>query len=52
MIKLELEPNAITFIINTLGDLPTKTGAWELVKIIDAQASSQMPNIQPQKPPQ
>jgi hypothetical protein len=29
--KLELDVNAVNFILQTLGELPTKTGAWELV---------------------
>jgi hypothetical protein len=43
MIKLELEINAVNFILQTLGELPTKTGAWELLKIIKDQADPQVP---------
>jgi len=43
MIKLELEINAVNFILQTLGELPTKTGAWELVKIIKEQSEVQVP---------
>ena len=43
MIKLDLEINAVNFILQTLGELPTKTGAWDLVKIIKDQADSQVP---------
>ena len=43
MIKLELEINAVNFILQTLGELPTKTGAWELLKIIKKQAEPQVP---------
>jgi hypothetical protein len=43
MIKLELEINAVNFILQTLGELPTKTGAWELLKIIKDQAEPQVP---------
>lgn len=35
--KLELDENAINFIMQVLGDLPTKTGAWEIVKVIREQ---------------
>ena len=28
MIKLELDINSVNFILQTLGELPTKTGAW------------------------
>lgn len=43
MIKLELDVNAVNFILQLLGDLPTKTGAWELVKLIKDQAEPQVP---------
>jgi len=43
MIKLELDINAVNFILQTLGELPTKTGAWELVKQIKDQADPQVP---------
>jgi hypothetical protein len=43
MIKLELEINAVNFILQTLGELPTKTGAWELLKVIKDQADQQVP---------
>jgi hypothetical protein len=43
MIKLELDINAVNFILQTLGELPTKTGAWELVKQIKEQAEPQVP---------
>ena len=43
MIKLELDLPAINFILSTLGELPTKTGAWELVKVIKEQAEPQVP---------
>lgn len=43
MIKLNLEINAVNFILQTLGELPTKTGAWDLVKIIKDQADPQVP---------
>jgi hypothetical protein len=47
MIKLELEINAVNFILQTLGELPTKTGAWELLKIIKEQADPQVPKDEP-----
>ena len=43
MIKLELDINSINFILQTLGELPTKTGAWELLKVIKEQAEPQVP---------
>ena len=42
MIKLELDVNAVNFILQTLGELPTKTGASELVKVIKEQADPQV----------
>jgi hypothetical protein len=43
MIKLELDLNAVNFVLQTLGELPTKTGAWDLIKIIKEQAEPQVP---------
>ena len=47
MIKLELEINAINFILQTLGECPSKTGAWDLIKIIKEQTDPQVPTEQP-----
>ena len=49
MIKLELEINEVNYILQNLGELPTKTGAWELLKKIKEQADPQVP---PSEPPQ
>jgi hypothetical protein len=46
MIKIELELNAVNFILQTLGELPTKTGAYELVKMIKDQAEPQIPKAE------
>jgi len=43
VIKLELDINSVNFILQTLGELPTKTGAWELLKVIKEQAEPQIP---------
>jgi hypothetical protein len=43
MIKLELDINSVNFVLQTLGELPTKTGAWELLKVIKEQAEPQVP---------
>ena len=48
-IKLTLDVNDVNYILQTLGELPTKTGAWELLKIIKEQADPQVP---PSEPPQ
>ena len=47
MIKLELDLNAVNFVLQTLGELPTKTGAWDLIKIIKEQAEPQVPKEEP-----
>ncbi len=47
MIKLELDINAVNFILSMLGELPTKTGAWELLKQIKDQAEPQVPQEEP-----
>jgi len=43
MIKLELSIEEVNAILQTLGELPTKTGAWELLKVIKDQADPQVP---------
>ena len=43
MIKLELSIEEVNFILAVMGDLPTKTGAWELLKRIKEQADPQLP---------
>jgi hypothetical protein len=39
--NLNLEPNEVQFILQVLGELPTKTGAFVLLKKIDEQATAQ-----------
>jgi len=41
--NLNLEPNEVQFILQVLGELPTKTGAFVLLKKIDEQAVAQSP---------
>jgi len=43
MIKLELSIDAVNFILQVLGELPTKTGAFPLVVNIKEQADLQVP---------
>jgi hypothetical protein len=43
-VKLELEPNEVIFILQVLGELPTKTGAFMLLKNIDEQYTAQNPS--------
>jgi hypothetical protein len=42
-IKLELTVDEVNGILTVLNDLPTKTGAWALVKKIEEQAEPQLP---------
>lgn len=41
--KLELEANEVQSIINVLGDLPSKSGAFPLMMKIVEQAKAQQP---------
>ena len=41
--KLELDVNEINFILQTLGELPSKTGVWPLILKIKEQAEAQVP---------
>jgi hypothetical protein len=43
MINIKLDINMINFILQSLGELPTKTGAWEIVKTLKEQTESQIP---------
>lgn len=42
MINLELSTEEVNAILQVLGDLPTKTGAWPLIVKIKEQAESQV----------
>jgi hypothetical protein len=42
-IKLELTVDEVNGILTVLNDLPTKTGAWALVRKIEQQAAAQLP---------
>jgi len=41
--NLNLEPEEVQSILNVLGELPSKSGAWPLMMKIQAQAQEQMP---------
>ena len=43
MIKLELSIEEVNAILQVLGDLPSKTGAWPLTVKIKEQAEPQVP---------
>lgn len=49
MIKLELSIEEVNAILQVLGDLPTKSGAWPLVMKIKEQAEPQVPKPEPQE---
>ena len=42
-IKLTLDVNEVNYILQTLGELPTKTGAWVILAKIKEQANPQVP---------
>jgi hypothetical protein len=42
MIKLELEQNEVQFILNMLGELPSKSGCFPLIVKIQEQANKQV----------
>lgn len=45
--NIQLEPNEVQFILQVLGELPTKTGAFMLLKKIEEQqAVAQQPATQ------
>ena len=47
-IQLDLTVEEVNAILQVLGDLPTKTGAYPLVMKIKGQAEPQIPQEQPQ----
>ena len=47
MIKLDLTIEEVNAILQVLGDLPTKTGAFPLVMKIKEQAEPQVPKEDP-----
>ena len=40
---VDLDINEINFILQTLGELPSKTGVWPLILKIKEQAEAQVP---------
>ena len=43
MLKIELTIEEVNFILQTLGNLPTSSGAWPLVVKIKEQGEAQLP---------
>ena len=48
-IILTLDVNEVNYLLQTLGELPTKTGAWVLLAKIKEQADPQVPQDPPQE---
>lgn len=48
MIVLNLETEEVNAILQTLGELPSKTGAWVLLSKIKEQADPQVPQAESQ----
>jgi hypothetical protein len=40
---LDLDVNEINFILQTLGELPSKSGVWPLIVKVKEQAEAQVP---------
>jgi hypothetical protein len=47
--KLELDINEINFVLQTLGELPSKSGVWPLILKIKEQAEKQLPKEVPEE---
>jgi hypothetical protein len=45
--NLSLDQNEVQFILNVLGELPSKSGAWPLIVKIKDQAEAQLPKEAP-----
>ena len=48
--NLNLETEEVQSILNVLGELPSKSGAWPLMMKIQAQAQAQSPDPEEEKP--
>jgi hypothetical protein len=49
-LNLKLDQGEVQDIINVLGELPSKSGAWPLMMKIQAQAQAQSPDPEEEKP--
>lgn len=47
--NLNLETNEVQFILNVLGELPSKSGAWPLIVKVKEQAEAQLPTEAPEQ---
>jgi hypothetical protein len=48
-ISLKLTQEEVGFLMNVLGELPTKTGAWTLIQKVKDQVEPQLPPPQPKE---
>jgi hypothetical protein len=49
MINLNLSIEEVQGILNVLGELPSKSGAWPLIVKIKEQAEAQLPKEEPKE---
>jgi hypothetical protein len=50
IINLNLDDHEVQSILNVLGELPSKSGAWPLMIKIEAQAKAQLPEPEEEEP--
>jgi hypothetical protein len=48
-ITLKLDINEVNYVLQVLGELPSKTGAWPLILKIKEQAEPQVPKEEPKE---
>jgi hypothetical protein len=48
-ITLKLDINEVNYVLQVLGELPSKTGAWPLIIKIKEQAEPQVPKEEPKE---
>lgn len=48
-ITLKLDINEVNYVLQVLGELPSKTGAWPLIMKIKEQAEPQVPKEEPKE---
>tara|TARA_R100000951_G_scaffold109055_1_gene105777 strand:- start:1026 stop:1181 length:156 start_codon:yes stop_codon:yes gene_type:complete len=46
-VQLELDVEEVNAVLQVLGELPSKTGAWPLIVKIKEQAEAQLPDEEP-----
>ena len=48
-LNLKLTQEEVGFLMNVLGELPTKTGSWTLIQKVKEQVEPQLPPPEPPK---